>query len=90
MKNRGIFTRIETEKDKLVFKHLQYNEGIKEKAELIRKHGDNGWTKGKGARLIATIPVGVFVAHPEFYNDTEALRRYLQTDEGRLYKTTTR
>lgn len=45
---------------------------------------------GDGMEHIAYIPESVMAEHPEFWRDPEAMRKWLKSDEGQYYRTSTR
>lgn len=77
---------IEAQGDHLLFTHLQDVTPVMAMAADARAHTDNGWTSTRNMQMIGDIPDVVFFNHPEFYNDDAALRRWLNSDEGRPYR----
>lgn len=75
------------EGDREVFIHMSDNREIIKQCAEERKNYDKMYKRGRFARKIASIPALVFFNHPEFHDDEKALRRWLQTDEGRMYRT---
>lgn len=75
--------------DKEIFTHMSDNRELQKLCAEERKEFDPHFQteKQRPFRKIASIPPLVFFKHPEFHNDEEALRRWLQTDEGRMYRT---
>jgi len=47
----------------------------------------NGFSFDKSVRRIASIPAIEFVKHPEWAHDQKALRKWLKSEEGRMYLT---
>ena len=73
--------------DKTLFNHLERVDGIMEHAESMRNFSNNGWTKEKNMRKVASVPSVLFLKHPEIFQDKSGklLRKFLQTEEGRPY-----
>lgn len=75
--------------DNIIFTHVQDIAPVMDIAEDLRLHTDNGWTDTRNMQCLADIPDIVFFNHPEFYNDDNALRKWLESDEGRPFRVAT-
>jgi hypothetical protein len=75
--------------DNFVFTHTQDTAPTMEQAQQERDWSNNGWTKDKTMRKIASIPEIELVRHPEFMHDQKALLTWLK-GEGRKYTTVTK
>ena len=73
--------------DKRIFKHLEHINPIMENAQEIRDFSNNGWTKDKSMRQIASLPSLVVLKYPELLQDRTGtlLKKFLQTAEGMRY-----
>lgn len=76
------------EGDKFVFTHAQNIDPILKEAGYYREHSDNGFSKSREFQKIATIPMLEYLRHPEFYDNDNAIIKWLKTDEGGMYRTT--
>lgn len=81
MKNVGDVTK---------FLHVQDVTPILEQAYKERMAVGNAHNYGREWEKVASIPGIVLVEHPEFYEDQKALYKWLKSDEGRGYRTSTR
>lgn len=72
--------------DKEIFTHMSDNRELQKQCYEERREYDKSYRKDRWARKIASVPALVFFNHPEFHNDEKALRRWLQTEEGRMYR----
>jgi hypothetical protein len=72
-----------------IFTHAQDTAPTQELADYERNWSDNGWTKDRTMRKIASIPEIELVKHPEFMHDRKALTTWLK-GEGRKYMTVTK
>ena len=75
--------------DKTVFTHMSDNRDLIKACAEERRDFDPSFKTEKQRPIwkIASIPPLVYFKHPEFHHDQKALRRWLQTDEGRVYRT---
>ena len=74
------------EGDHAIFLHAQRINPVVERAAILRKETDKGWSHDKSFKLVATIPILDALTHPEWDYDSEALFRWLRTDYGQLFK----
>jgi len=74
--------------DVFTLKHAENVSGIIESANNDRLYGNNGWTKDKTMRKIATLPASILLKYPHLIKDKKALKKWLQTPEGMLFRTT--
>lgn len=76
--------------DKYTHHHVQPTLNIQEEAHNIREFSDNGWTKDRSMRQIATIPaleaVRLQAERPGFFSSPEMITEYLKK-EGAIYRT---
>lgn len=72
--------------DKEIFTHRSDNRELQKQCAEERKEFDPHFKRDREAWKIASIPALIFFKHPEFHNDEKALRRWLATEEGRLYR----
>lgn len=72
--------------------HIQNVTPIMEAAYAERQAniGEGRRLIGDGMERIACVPTAVFAEHPEFMSDMKALRKWLKSDEGKVYRTSTR
>ena len=72
--------------------HIQNLTPVMEEAYNERQASIGEGRKLIGDRLerIACIPSIIFAEHPEFIHDEKALRKWLRSDEGKVYRTSTR
>lgn len=82
---------VEHEGNKTIFKHTQYVAHIQDNCKELRKISD-GYSQTKELRHVARIPELVFLKYghifcPQGFLDEKAFYKWLETDEGRPYKT---
>ena len=78
---------IKADNDKFIFLHAQDVTPILVKAHDIRKHSDNGWTEDRNFRQIGAIPEIEFLKHPEWMHEPDLIAKWLNSDEGRGFRT---
>lgn len=76
----------DTKGDQFIFTHAQCVDPAMERAESLRQSTNRGWNQTKTMKLVASIPVIEFLRHPEWNSDPNALKRWLSSDYGRLFK----
>ena len=78
--DRGVLgARVEG--DYLVVDHIQDVDPILKDLQLRRvEQNDNGFSHDRSMRFLGTVPMSVFVMHPEFLKDTKALVEWLEND----------
>jgi len=72
------------------FQHVEDVTAVLEYAQKQRLAVGSAHSHGREMEKIATIPGAVLVEHPEFAYDKKAFRKWLKSDEGRGYRTSTR
>jgi hypothetical protein len=86
-KIREGFQGMQSHGDITKFHHLERVDGIMEQAQNMREFSNNGWTKEKNMRQVASLPSTVVLKYPELLQDKtgKLLRKFLQGEEGRMY-----
>lgn len=85
--------RVDAKKDKLLFTRVFDPRPAMESAHEERKDPNQGWTKDRTMRKIASIPAQEFFKHPEWEEEliangnSPSMRKWLQTEYGSLFKT---
>jgi hypothetical protein len=85
--------QIDAAKDKLIFTHVFNPMPTMAAAAEARKDPNQGWSKDRTRRKIASIPPLEWFKHPEWdeeiiaSGDSPSMRRWLQSDYGRMFKT---
>lgn len=79
---------IDYRKEQVVFTHAQRIDPVLAECQESRESGSEGWSANRTMQRIASIPAAVFVQHPEFVHEPSLITKWLQTDEGRPYRTT--
>ncbi len=81
---------VSAEKEKFIFIHGQKVGPMLQKAYDLRNNGDNGFTEDRNFRQIGAIPEIEFTKHPEWMHEPDLIKKWLNTEEGKPYKTVTK
>ena len=73
-------------RDTLETQYIQNVEPIQAKVAMLKKETDRGFTVDRTMQHIASIPMLIWVQHPEFVHDQKAVERWLRTEEGAPYR----
>lgn len=74
--------------DKTILTHTEDITPILQKTHEMRRHSDNGWTKGRTMRHIGCIPRNIILKRPELLADkTGNLLREFLKKEGETFLT---
>lgn len=78
---------IETEGNKMLFNHIQNVTPDLEFCEQMRNTDGNGFSDGRQQRHIGRVPDLIFCQHPEWNDDPSLVAKWLNTEEGRPFRT---
>lgn len=73
-------------RDFLETQYVQNTLPIQAKVAAIKKESDNGFTQDRTMQHIGSIPITIWLSHPEFAQDSRTVERWLKTEEGAPYR----
>ena len=85
--NDATILGVEYEGDNYVMRHAQKIDSILESNYEARKNDNNGFTKDRSMRKVASIPEMEFIKRPELIKDLSGntMKRFLRSDECKPY-----
>jgi hypothetical protein len=73
-------------RDFLATQYLQDTRPIQARVSMLKKETDNGFTQDRTMQHIGSIPITIWLEHPEFMEDPRSIDRWLRTEEARPYR----
>jgi hypothetical protein len=56
------------------------------RVDMLKRETDRGFTKDRTMQHIGSIPITIWLNHPEFMNDSKALDKWLMSEQGSPYR----
>lgn len=66
--------------------YIQNTDPIRAEVERLKKETDNGFTHDRTMQHVASIPILVWLNHPEFAKDSRTIDKWLRTEEGKQFR----
>ena len=87
---KNTLMEVEHKGDKTIFHHVEDLSPYMKEAKRLRDAEGSNRMKGDSYLRMAVLPPLIFSKYPHLRDDEKALKKFLESDEGRRFKATNR